>query len=593
MGTLFRTREQIFLTRPEKEQRLIDFLTPYEPLLQDVKCLACWDRPLSSILVISILLVFLLCVPEHGCFFFIASSLILGKCLNLARNYKLWGLKVTVNTETLSNVATPTPTHLSASPSSSNSPPSSPSISTSVSVDVVALAKRLASMWLRLDSHCEQLLRLRWERRGSFCAIISSFAIIGVVIGDLILPFSFLTLFVVVALTLPAVFHHQLPKRLIRRFAPLLMQLDLSMDIKRRPLAGRTTRPMRGSRHLDIDPRLQDIDEVTDVALSGGAFSNFANDATINDDDDDMATDGEDNMDLADEEVDEPHYEPAPVLRDRSRRDQLIESHLQLGPEHSRLSNGADMIEKTQAIGNRFSAPPSLFTTSSDLQDLGLVPFDPVLDNQDWLDDHDKENRNKIRSRSSDFDHESRTGLTPDWSREASGDEDDDQSLMEFLPDGVANMPSIDRRSDPAILDNHLMPRQYVLPPGQQRQQRQFQEQLQQQLNSQLLTAGSTVLASLAGAQLQHNLTSLTDNFSHNYRQQSVSSHVQSELADALDEANGNRGRARFGSRSGSGQGSGPGSLGSGSSDDVSGFEIIDRPDDQAVLEAAMRDEGL
>ena len=35
------------------------------------------------------------------------------------------------------------------------------------------------------------------------------------------------------------------------------------------------------------------------------------------------------------------------------------------------------------------------------------------------------------------------TGLTPDWSREASGDEDDDASLMEFLPEGVTRMPSI------------------------------------------------------------------------------------------------------------------------------------------------------
>ena len=38
------------------------------------------------------------------------------------------------------------------------------------------------------------------------------------------------------------------------------------------------------------------------------------------------------------------------------------------------------------------------------------------------------------------------TGLTPNWSREASGDEEDDTSLMEFLPEGVTRMPSINQR---------------------------------------------------------------------------------------------------------------------------------------------------
>ena len=47
---------------------------------------------------------------------------------------------------------------------------------------------------------------------------------------------------------------------------------------------------------------------------------------------------------------------------------------------------------------------------------------------------------------------EEATGLTPDWSREASGDEDDDASLMEFLPEGVTRMPSIHSKRSVADL---------------------------------------------------------------------------------------------------------------------------------------------
>jgi len=241
-----------------------------------------------------------------------------------------------------------------------------------------------------------------------------------------------------------------------------------------------------------------------------------------------------------------------------------------LAPEDRLHSESERRISKSMHVaGSRHSAPPSLFTTSRDLQDLGLVPFDEQIED---------EGRGSDDGKGVDSADEA-TGLTPDWSREASGDEDDDASLMEFLPEGVTRMPSINpkRRSsnnDSLLTDEYLVPRQYVQPP------RQRDNQVEQ---STLLAAGS-LLASLATSGTR------ADNINHNQRQtsQSISSRVvEAQIEDALlDDANGNRAQ----------RGNTPGS--SASSDDNSGFEFLDRPnlesfDEQALLEAAMREEGL
>ena len=95
----------------------------------------------------------------------------------------------------------------------------------------------------------------------------------------------------------------------------------------------------------------------------------------IDDDDDDQATDGED-MDMVDEEVDPALLGHPSSTRDASR-ELLVQSHLELAPEDRLHSEAERRVARSMHVaGTRHSAPPSLFTTSKDLQDLGLVPFD-------------------------------------------------------------------------------------------------------------------------------------------------------------------------------------------------------------------------
>jgi len=572
--TLFLTKEQIFLTRKTKEKRLTDFLTPYEPVLIDVKSLACWQRPLSSLVILVSIVLFFVLVPEQGCFFFLATSLFFGKTLNLSRSYGLWGVNDSKNSQNpmtgtassqpISSAPQPLPSAASGCPPSPSSPPP-------ILVDVAQLAQRLTPIWLQAEFLYERLLRLRWESRGKFCLVVSTICLIGYFIGDVILPFHFLTVFVCLALTLPALSHHRFHRRLLKRFGPLLVQFDLAMDIKRRPLGGRAAgdkRQMRGSRLLDIDevsddlpiPNLNHTD--ADVVLR--------HDDDVNNDDD-QATDGED-IDLVDEEVDpdELLFNPRTNQRHPSR-ELLVQSHLELAPEDRLHSESERQISRSMHVpGSRHSAPPNLFTTSRDLQDLGLVPFDEEMETGKGTESG-----------------EEATGLTPDWSREASGDEDDDASLMEFLPEGVTRMPSIHSKrssnNDSLISGDHLLPRQYVQPPRQSRDAQAGQLSL--------VSAGTQLLASLATAGLRTDPgpPAIADNVNHNQRQayhQNSGRGVESQIAEALlDDANGNR------------RGISPLSSAS-SSDDNSGFEFLDRPnadayDDQALLEAAMREEGL
>ena len=136
---------------------------------------------------------------------------------------------------------------------------------------------------------------------------------------------------------------------------------------------------MRGS-------RLQDIDEVSDdLPLPNLNHTDLDADVIARDDDvyneDDQATDGEE-MDIVDEEVDpdELLYNPRANQRHPSR-DLLVQSHLELAPEDRLHSESERSISQSMHVaGSRHSAPPSLFTTSRDLQDLGLVPFDEELE---------------------------------------------------------------------------------------------------------------------------------------------------------------------------------------------------------------------
>lgn len=567
-ATLFLTKEQIFLTRGTKEKRLTDFLTPYEPVLVDVKSLACWQRPLSSLIILVSIVLFLVLVPEQGCFFFFATSLFFGKTLNLSRSYGLWGVQG--GRRPLASAPSSQPP-ISSTPHAIAPTSGFPSPQP-VEVDVALLAQRLAPMWLHAEFVYERLLRLRWESRGKFCLVVSSVCLVGYLIGDVILPFHFLTVFVCLALTLPALSHHQLLRRTLKRFGPILMQFDLAMDIKRRPLAGRTTgdkRPMRGSRLQDIDEISDDLPLLNHTDVGADVVLRHDDD---NYDDDDQATDGEDIMD---EEVDpdELLFSSASANQRHPSRELLVQSHLELAPEDRLHSESERRVSRSMHVaGSRHSAPPSLFTTNKDLQDLGLVPFDEELETG-------KGNESC----------EEATGLTPDWSREASGDEDDDNSLMEFLPEGVSRMPSINskRRSsnnDSLMFGDQLQPRQYVPPPRQQRDSRADQLSL--------VSAGTQLLASLAtagqGLRIDSGQAAITDNINHNHPRaiQAPPHRVESQIAEALmDEANGNRrGVSPFSSAS--------------SSSSNSGFEFVDRPnadafDEQALLEAAMREEGL
>ena len=174
MATLFLTKEQIFLTRKTKEKRLTEFLSPYEPVLTDVKSLACWERPLSSLVILVSVILFLVLVPEQGCFFFLATSLFFGKTLNLSRSFGLWGAKshaAAVGFSSTSPSSSPPPT----SPASPADPPSTRSIT----VDIPLLAQRLVPIWLQTEYYYERLLRLRWESRGQFCLVVSSLCLVG------------------------------------------------------------------------------------------------------------------------------------------------------------------------------------------------------------------------------------------------------------------------------------------------------------------------------------------------------------------------------------------------------------------------------
>lgn len=484
----------------------------------------------------------------------------------MARSYRLWGLATEIN-----QVQAPTSTLV---------PP--------ISVNVPLLAQRIVSLWVYLEYYYEFLLRLRWESRGRFCLVFSTFCLIGLLLGDVILPYPAVTILITLSLTLPALVHHRLHLRLLRRFAPILMELDLAIDIRRRPLgtgAAGDRLSMRGSRQFD-ESRLQDIDEVSD------------RDSML---DDEQATDGED-MDLLDEQVETSiQYNPTPVRNES--RDHLVQSHLELPPDDNPLiqSDQITLLSKYRH-GDQKTVPPSLFTTNNDLQDLGLLPFDERVIEE-------AENSQFKRIKDPDYDStDEATGLTPDWSREASGDEDDDTSLMEFLPEGVTRMPSItpSRDSRKTITEDHLMPRQYIRAPKT--------DEKSDELNMHLISAGSNLLASItnsSGVHMQQTHTSFTDNLgmtkalssqeiSYQYLSRPAYSVpppdrlvIQSQIEEALlDDANGNPmggpNRARRGLTPGS----------SVSSDENSGFEILDRPDadhddDVALLEAAMREEGL
>ena len=139
---------------------------------------------------------------------------------------------------------------------------------------------------------------------------------------------------------------------------------------------------MRGS-------RLQDIDEVSDDIPLPNLNNNNDEDAAAviaaaadDYDDDDQATDGED-MDIVDEEVEPSLLYNPPSVRDHSRVELLVQSHLELAPEDRLHSESERRISKSMHVaGSRHSAPPSLFTTSRDLQDLGLVPFDEQIEDE-------------------------------------------------------------------------------------------------------------------------------------------------------------------------------------------------------------------
>ena len=136
---------------------------------------------------------------------------------------------------------------------------------------------------------------------------------------------------------------------------------------------------MRGS-------RLQDIDEVSDDIplpnLNNDEDAAAAAAIAAADDDDDQATDGED-MDIVDEEVEPSLLYNPPSVRDHSRVELLVQSHLELAPEDRLHSESERRISKSMHVaGSRHSAPPSLFTTSRDLQDLGLVPFDEQIEDE-------------------------------------------------------------------------------------------------------------------------------------------------------------------------------------------------------------------
>ena len=144
---------------------------------------------------------------------------------------------------------------------------------------------------------------------------------------------------------------------------------------------------MRGS-------RLQDIDEVSDDIIPlpnllsveakaedarAAIHNDDDDDDGIDEDDDDQATDGEE-MDIVDEEVDPALLYNPSSTRDASR-ELLVQSHLELAPEDRLHSEAERRVARSMHVaGSRHSAPPSLFTTSRDLQDLGLVPFDERLE---------------------------------------------------------------------------------------------------------------------------------------------------------------------------------------------------------------------
>ena len=140
---------------------------------------------------------------------------------------------------------------------------------------------------------------------------------------------------------------------------------------------------MRGSRLMDID---EVSDDIPLPNLNNGVDAMDDNYAHA-DDDDDQATDGED-MDLVDEEVDPALLYDPTSPRDPSR-ELLVQSHLELAPEDRLHSEAERRVAKSMHVaGSRHSAPPSLFTTSRDLQDLGLVPFDERVEDggrgDDW-----------------------------------------------------------------------------------------------------------------------------------------------------------------------------------------------------------------
>ena len=173
-ATLFLTKEQIYLTRSAKEKRLTDFLTPYEPVLVDVKSLACWERPLSSFVILVSVILFLVLVPEQGCFFFLATSLFFGKTLNLSRSFGLWGAKSHAAAVGVSSTSPSSAPPLPTTPTSPADPPS-----TAIAVDIPLLAQRLVPLWLQTEYCYERLLRLRWESRGQFCLVVSSLCLVG------------------------------------------------------------------------------------------------------------------------------------------------------------------------------------------------------------------------------------------------------------------------------------------------------------------------------------------------------------------------------------------------------------------------------
>ena len=174
MATLFLTKEQIYQTRKTKEKRLTDFLNPYEPLLVDVKSLACWERPLSSLVILVAVVLFLVLVPEQGCFFFLAVSLFFGKTLNLSRSFGLWGALPAPSTPSSASSSISQPAAPATTPSSPGDVPATP-----IEVDVPHLAQRLTPIWLHAEYLYERLLRLRWESRGRFCLVVSSLCIVG------------------------------------------------------------------------------------------------------------------------------------------------------------------------------------------------------------------------------------------------------------------------------------------------------------------------------------------------------------------------------------------------------------------------------